>query len=57
MPDPASKKRWDKENMVLISIKLFRKKDQDIIDYLDGKNRHDTICNALRFYIEHHKEE
>ena len=57
MPDAPSKRKWDKENVVLISIKLMRKTDSDIIEYLNGKNKHNTICEAIRFYIEHHKED
>lgn len=56
MPDPPSKKRWDKENTLLVPIKFQRKTDQDCIDFLEGKNRRDTICAALRFYMKHYKE-
>lgn len=57
MPDPASKRKWDKENVVLVGIKLFRKTDSDIIEYLKDKNKRDTVLEALRYYIENHKEE
>ena len=57
MPDSEAKRRWDAENTVLISIKFQRKTDQDCIDFLEGKNKRDTICSALREYIENHKEE
>lgn len=55
MSDPPSKKRWDAKNIVLISVKFQRKKDQDCIDFLEGKNKRDTICAALREYMENHK--
>ena len=57
MPDCPSKKRWDKENTVLMTIKFQRKTDQDCIDYLEGNNRRNTICSALREYMENHKED
>lgn len=57
MPDPESKKRWDAENTKLITIKLMRRTDQDVIEYLEGKNKRTLICTAIREYIENHKEE
>ena len=55
--DTEAKKRWDKENTVFIGIKFQRKTDQDVIDFLEGKNKRDTICAALREYISNHKGE
>ena len=62
MADPISKRRWDKENTVLISIKFQRKTDQDVIDYLNeemskGHAKRDVINAALREYMENHKED
>ena len=57
MPDSPSKRKWDAENLVIVTIKFQRRKDQDVIDYLDRKNKRDTICAALRYYMEHHKED
>lgn len=54
MPDAPSKKKWDAANVKIISVKFFRKKDQDIIDFLEGKNKHDVIAAALREYMEKH---
>lgn len=54
MPDYESKKRWDKEHTFLIAVKFQRKTDQDVIDYLEGKNKKDTICAALREYRDNH---
>ena len=53
--DPPSKKKWDKENTVLIAIKFQKKTDQDCIDFLEGKNKRDTICAALREYMKNYK--
>jgi hypothetical protein len=54
--DSEAKKRWDKENTVFVGIKFQKKTDQDVIDFLEGKNKRDTICAALREYIKNHKE-
>ena len=55
--DTEAKKKWDKENTFFIGIKFQKKTDQDVIDFLAGKNKRDTICAALREYMENHKEE
>ena len=57
MPDSEAKKKWIAENSVVYTVKLMRKSDQDVIDFLKDKNRRDTICMVVREYIEHHKEE
>ena len=51
MPDSEAKKRWGKENMLLIGLKLHRTKDADIIEYLDGKPRQTIIKDAIRRMI------
>lgn len=56
MPDSEAKRRWDAENTLIITIKFQRKTDQDCIVFLEGKNKRDTICAALREYMENHKE-
>ena len=60
--DSESKKAWDKENMVFVGFKLFRRvkdsnNDQVIIDYLEGKERSKIIKQALREYMERHQGE
>ena len=57
MPDRPSKRKWDAENTVLIAIKFQRKSDQDCIDFLEGKNKRNTICAALREYMTNHPNE
>ena len=57
MPDAPSKKRWDAENVLIYTVKFMRRTDADVIDFLQGKNRRDTILKVVRYYIEHHKEE
>ena len=54
MPDSEAKKRWAKENMLLIGLKLHRKNDSEIIEYLEGQgeNKQKIIKTALREYIK-----
>lgn len=55
--DTEAKKRWDKENTFFIGIKFQKKTDQDVIDFLEGKNKRNIILAAIREYMENHKEE
>lgn len=57
MPDPKSKQRWDKENVVIMTVKFMRKTDQDVIDFLQDQNKRNTICKVVREYIANHPEE
>ena len=54
----ASEKRkaWEKENTVVISIKLQRSTDADILRYLNGKSKQTIIKLALRGYMEKYPE-
>ena len=56
-PDSEAKKRWDKENTVFVGLKFQKKTDQDVIDFLANKNKRDTVCKALREYMQNHPEE
>ena len=53
MPDSEAKARWQKENMLLIGLKLHRVKDADIIEYLNaqGKDKQKAIKKAIRAYM------
>lgn len=57
--DTEAKKRWDKENTVMVSIKFQKKTDTDIIEYLlstsEGVTKQDIIKMALREHIENHE--
>ena len=57
MPDAPSKKKWDAANTVIMTVKFFRKTDQDVIDFLVDKNKRNTICTVVREYIANHPEE
>ena len=59
VPDSEAKKRWDKENTVMLSIKFQKKTDSDILEYLDSASnskttKQTTIKAALREYMERH---
>lgn len=57
--DSEAKKRWQKENMMMLCFKLHRKNDADIIAFLEekGADKQKAIKTALREYMENHKEE
>ena len=51
-----SERNWKKQNTVMISIRLQKSSDADILEYLDGKQKQTTIKAALREYMERHNE-
>lgn len=61
--DSKSKKEWDSKNMVFTAFKMFRatsksQNDQELIDFLSNQqSKSDTIKQALREYMERHREE
>ena len=55
MPDRESKKKWDAKNVRIFTVKFMRKTDQDVIAYLEDKNKRNIICAAIREYMENHK--
>lgn len=56
MPDSEAKKRWMAQNTVIVTVKFMRKTDSDVIEFLEGKNKRDTLLEVIRFYMENHKE-
>jgi hypothetical protein len=44
-------KEWAKEKTVMITMRLQRSTDADILAYLDGKQKQTEIKKALRYYI------
>lgn len=58
MPDSEAKKKWARENMLLIGLKLHRANDADIIEYLQTawSEKQTVIKTALREYIANHPE-
>lgn len=59
MPDSEAKKRWSKENMLLIGLKLHRAKDADIIEYLEekGADKQKVIKEAIRYHMKRKRDE
>ena len=59
MPDSEAKKKWMKENFWTLSVKIHRKHDADIVDYLEskGEDKQKYIKIALREYMTNHPEE
>ena len=56
MPNSEAKNKWDRENSIVFSIKLMKKTDADIIEFLNsqlaqGISKGQTIKIALREYI------
>lgn len=51
MSDPASKKKWDKENVLFVTTKIFKSTDADILQFLEGKKRAEEIKKALRLLM------
>lgn len=61
MTMPPSQIRWEKENVMLIGLKLMRRTDQDIIDFLQENETKETskqkiIKEAIRFYRDHRED-
>ena len=50
-------KKWQKENTVMIAMRLQKTTDADILQYFEGKQKQTVIKAALREYMENHKEE
>lgn len=62
MSDSEAKKKWMEKNTIVFSIKLMRRTEADIIEYLDanlakGIGKGTIIKAALREYMENHKDE
>lgn len=64
MPYSDARKRWDKDNTVIFSVKFFKTSEQDLIDFMDSKvdkaagiGRGTVLKMALKEYMENHKGE
>lgn len=44
-------KAWAKEKTVVLSMRLQRSTDADILEFLEGKQKQTEIKKALRYYI------
>ena len=57
MPDSPAKKAWMKENSKMYSLKIMKRTESDILEFLEQQERPvSTIKVAIREYIQNHKE-
>lgn len=56
MGESEAKRKWMKENTVIVAAKLYRKNDMDILDYLQDKQTATVIKAALREYMKNHPD-
>lgn len=54
-----SKIKWAKENMFMVGVKFHRKKEADLVAFLEskGSEKNSYIKKALAEYIKNHPEE
>ena len=52
MPDSPAKKQWLKDNAVIVTFRLFKKGDADILDFYGGKPTATDIRVALREHMQ-----
>lgn len=51
-----AQEKYDAANTVRVNVKLNKKTDADILEFLEDKNKLGTIKAAIRMYMEHEKE-
>lgn len=47
MPDSNAKRRWDSENVIIFSTKLFKRTDADIVEFVRSKMEQGIPRGAL----------
>lgn len=57
MKELASKTKWDKENTVLVTMRLMKKSDADILAAIQDKPTQPTLKRLIRIGLAHDKEE
>lgn len=57
MPESDAYKKWSREKTVIVTMRLQKSTDADILEFLEGKAKQTEIKKAIRFYIAHHPEE
>ena len=50
-PDSEAKKAWMKNNSTMVTVKFMNKGDDDILRYLEGKQKATVIKKALRLLM------
>lgn len=49
--------KWQKENTILVSVRLFKTTDADIIKALEGKPKGTEIKRLIRIGLDHDYEQ
>ena len=57
MADTPKQREWQKENTVMVTIRLQKSTDADILKLFENGQKQTIIKAALREFIENHKEE
>ena len=62
MPDSEAKRKWIKDNTIIFSVKLMKKSEADIVEFINrnlekGISKNTIIKIALREYMKRHKED
>jgi len=62
MSESEAKRKWIKENTIIFSIKLMKRTEEDIINFLDRKGeegipRGTIFKAAIREYMKNHPDE
>lgn len=58
MADSEAKKLWMKQNSKMYSLKIMRRTESDILEFLESQEKPvSAIKEAIRFYIVNHKNE
>ena len=58
MPDSEAKKAWMRENARQYTVKVMRRTEPDIIEFLERQEKATTtIKKAIREYMANHPEE
>lgn len=57
MADNEKQREWQKTNTVMLSARLQKTTDRDILEYLEDKPKQTIIKAALREYIQNHKND
>jgi len=56
MPESKAKAQWMKENAKVFGVRVMRTTEQDIFDYLEGKQPSTEFKKGIRLLIEQEKK-
>ena len=57
MADTPKQREWQKENTVVVTIRLQKSTDADILELFKNGQKQTIIKAALREYMANHKED